>query len=295
MHKIYIQLIIILIVINVFTACRKSSTVESSKEIIAASFYPVYIMTLNVAKDIPGIKVIDMTKPQTGCLHDYQLIPDDLKTLESAQIFIINGAGMESFINKVIQQMPDLKIVEAGKNIELIKGTGNTGDNPHLWVSITNAILEVKNISSQLSVLDPKNALLYSQNSDVYIKKLEDLKTKMHSVLDNIKNRDIITFHEAFPYFAKEFNLNIAAVIEREPGSEPGAKELSDTINIIRKLKVKALFAEPQYPSKSADTIAKETGIKVYSLDPAVTGEDDPDSYIKAMENNLLVLKEALR
>jgi zinc transport system substrate-binding protein len=118
----------------------------------------------------------------------------------------------------------------------------------------------------------------------------------MREALDTLPNKKIVTFHEAFPYFAKEFGLEIVAVIEREPGSEPGAGELADTIGIIKDLGVKALFAEPQYAPKAAETLAAETGATVYSLDPFVTGsEDDPaDSYEIAMRKNLDVLKQAL-
>ncbi len=273
-----------------------SGTVSDIKTVtIAASFYPMYIMTLNVTNDMPNVKVIDMTKPMTGCLHDYAVTPDDLKNLEGAQFFIINGAGMESFMDKVTGQMPNLKIIDTSKGIPLIKGDGDEGDNPHLWVSISNSILQVKNVQEQLSALDPDNAAKYKSNTDIYVKKLEDEKVKMHNALDGIQNRNIITFHEAFPYFAKEFNLNIAGVIEREPGSEPSAKELAQSIAIIKNLKAKALFAEPQYPASAAETIAKETGSKVYTLDPAVTGPMDADAYINIMDSNLKVLQEALK
>lgn len=273
------------------------SNPENGRKIItiAASFYPMYIMALNAAKDIPEVKVIDMTKQTAGCLHDYSVTPDDMKNLEEAQFFVINGAGMESFMDKVVKQFPNLKIIDSGKSIELIKGEGDEGDNPHIWVSISNAIKQAKNIGEQLSALDPDNASGYKVNTDEYINKLEAVRDKMHEALDGIKNRNIITFHEAFPYFAKEFNLNIAGVIEREPGSEPSAKELDKTIAKIRELSVKALFAEPQYPSRAAETIAKETGSKVYTLDPAVTGPMEPDAYIDIMNNNLKVLQEALR
>lgn len=268
---------------------------ENKMITIAASFYPMYILTLNVAQNIPNVKVIDMTKPMTGCLHDYAVTPNDMKTLEGAKYFVVNGAGMESFLNKVIQQTPNIKIIQASKGIKLIKGEGNEGDNAHVWVSISNAILQVKNIGEQLAALDPTNAISYRKNVETYVEKLEAERVKMHKALDNIKNRDIVTFHEAFPYFAKEFNLNILGVIEREPGSQPSAKELADTIDKVKKLKVKALFAEPQYSQKAADTIAKETGAKVYSLDPVVTGPMEADAYINIMDKNLKTLKEALK
>lgn len=264
---------------------------------VVTSFYPVYIETINVVKDIQGVQVINMTKPQTGCLHDYQLTPEDLKTLESADAFVVNGAGMEAFMDKVVSQRKNLKIVEASKGIELIKND-NGEENPHVWVSVTDAILQVRNISAQLAAIDAANAAKYQSNADAYVKKLEALKDKMHKSLDGIKNKDIITFHEAFPYFAKEFGLHIADVIEREPGTAPSPKELEDTIKIIKDSKIKALFAEPQYPAKAAETIAAETDAKVYGLDPAVTGDakaDGYDEYINIMENNLKTLEEALK
>ena len=277
------------------TAGSNSVTNTEKPITIALSFYPMYIFALNVAKDIPNVKVIDMTKPITGCLHDYTVTPEDMKNLEGAQFFITNGAGMESFMEKVTSQMPNLKIVDSSKGIQLIKGAGDEGDNPHLWVSITNAITQVSNIGDQLSSLDPTNAPKYKENTNAYIKKLEVERNKMHQALDGVKNRDIVTFHEAFPYFAKEFNLNIAGVIEREPGSEPSAKELAETIDKVKSLKVKALFAEPQYSYKAADAIAKETGAKVYTLDPIVTGPMDADAYINIMDSNLKTLQEALK
>ncbi len=269
----------------------------NNKFIIVTSFYPMYVAAINIARDISGVEVLNMTKAQTGCLHDYQLTPEDLKILELADAFIINGAGMESFMADVISQQKNLKIIEASQGIQLLKDASGL-DNPHVWVSISNAITQVKTITKQLSAIDPEHAAGYEKNSDAYILKLESLKAKMHSGLDGIKNRDIITFHEAFPYFAQEFGLQIVAVIEREPGTAPSPKELNDTIDIIQKSGIKALFVEPQYPAKAAETIAVETGAKLYDLDPAVTGEARPDGYddyIQVMEQNLISLMEALK
>ena len=120
----------------------------------------------------------------------------------------------------------------------------------------------------------------------------------MHANLDNLPHKDIVTFHEAFPYFAKEFHLNIIRVIEREPGTEPTPKELEDTIAEVKKLPVKVLFTEPQYSPLAAKTIAEATGAKIYELDPVVTGEATPDAadaYLTAMRKNMEVLKEALQ
>lgn len=269
---------------------------EHEKLQVVTSFYPMYIAAINITKGIEGVEVKNMTKPQTGCLHNYQLTPEDLKTLEKANAFVVNGAGMESFLDKVIVQQDKLPVVDASKNIHLLKEAGI--ENPHVWVSVTNAIAQVHNIAEQLAVLDPAHAESYHKNAAAYIGKLETLKAEMHQTIDALPHKNIVTFHEAFPYLAEEFNLNIAAVIEREPGSEPTPRELEETIQKIKDLGVQALFAEPQYPSGAANIIAAESGAKVYTLDPLVTGDANPDAvdaYLNVMRQNTKVLQRALQ
>lgn len=269
-----------------------SVSAEIEKTRIVTSFYPIYVAVLNVAGNVPGVTVTNMTKQVSGCLHDYQLSPDDMKILSNADIFVVNGAGTESFLEKVIKDRPKLNIVNASKGIDLIKY--NNIENPHVWVSVSLHKRQIENIASGLSKYNPQNASTYRKNADAYIQKLETLRMKMSDFTKTIRNRDIITFHEAFPYFAKEFGLNIVAVIEREPGSDPDARELANTIDIIRREKVRVLFAEPQYSAKSAEIIAKEAKAKIYILDPVVSGPMTADAYLKIMEKNLEVLKEAL-
>ena len=319
---------IILVVMLLFSSCsnngtRNTSNVTSGNTIkIVTSFYPMYIFTKNITKDIEGVNVVNMAESKSGCLHDYQMTPADMKKVESADILVINGAGMESFIEKIINDRPQLKIIEASKGLELIENEHNENEheeestqeeesqqeesghggneysvNAHIWVSISGAIDEVKNIGEQLASADPENAEMYRSNTDEYVKKLKTQKEKMVRALSGIENRNIVTFHEAFPYFAKEFDFDIVEVIQTEEGSEPSAGELADKIKKIKESNVKALFAEPQYSTNIVQTVSKETGIKVYELDPLVTGSEEPelDAYIKAMDENLKVLLEALK
>ena len=263
---------------------------------IVTSFYPMYVATVNITKGIDGVEVVNMTKPQTGCLHDYQLTPEDMKKLEQADAFVVNGAGMEAFLDKAAARQKDMKIIEASKDIELLQEAGEP--NPHVWVSVTAAMQQVDNIARQLSAADPKHAEQYKKNAEAYNQKLTALKNEMHAAIDPLPNKNIVTFHEAFPYFAKEFQLNTVAVIEREPGSEPTPQELEATVAVIKDRGVTALFAEPQYPAEAAQTIAKESGARIYTLDPVVTGEADEnaaDAYIIAMKKNMQVLEEALK
>ena len=210
-------------------------------------------------------------------------------------------------MDKISVQLPELPVIDSSTVIPLIAsgedhhhdgGEGHDHDqedyNHHLWVSITYCMEQVRNLSEGIIALDPEHEAEYRENTETYLEKLSALRDKMHSALDHVKNKDIITFHEAFPYLAEEFGLHIAAVINREPDSQPSAKELADTIRLVRETGVKALFVEPLYPETSADIIAAETGAQVYVLDPAVSGEWDKNAYLTAMESNLQVLEQAL-
>lgn len=293
MIKRIIALILTLCLL-LMTGCGNSSRQDRTVDFrIVTSFYPMYIMALNITQGIDGVQVDNMAGQQTGCLHDYQLQNKDMKNLEQANVFIINGAGMESFMEKVTDSLPDLTVIDSGENIpRVIDETGE--ENPHLWVNISNAAQQTDNIAEGLMKADPAHAEQYRANADKYIEKLSALEQEMQRRLKNCKTRNIITLHEAFPYFAQEFDLNVVRVINREPDSQPSARELAETIREIRETNVAAVFVEPQYPDSAANIVAAESGASVYTLDPAVTGDEDPDAYLRVMRENLETLCEAL-
>ncbi len=273
-------------------SCSRDTT-PSGRFVVAASFYPVYIIAKNVAAGVEGAAVVNITPPVTGCLHDYTLTARDMKRLEGADVLLVNGAGMENFLGAVAEKHPSIRVFELSKGIPMLRG--DEGANPHVWVAPGNMAAMTRACARALAETDAANAASYGKNAASYIAEIEALRREMHGALDRFRGRPIITFHEAFPYFAAEFGLKIAAVIEREPGTEPSAKEVADTVDLVRKNRIRALFAEPQYPSSAAKTIARETGAVVYTLDPAVTGPDDNRAYIDIMRKNLAVLEKALK
>jgi zinc transport system substrate-binding protein len=260
---------------------------------VVTSFYPVYVATLNVSAGVPGVEVHNLTSPHIGCLHDYQLTAGDVRQLADADLLLANGAGMETFLGKVKEQSPSLRVVEVSEGIPLMDG------NPHVWVSFEGASRQVDNIAEALALASPEKADTFRANAETYKAALAALDEKMKSSLAPYAGTPIVTFHEAFPYFARDFKLDLVGVIAREPGTEPSARELADTISLVRERKVKVLFAEPQFPDKSAQVISRETGAKVYELDPVVTGPTEPSeargAFLRTMEKNLGVLQEALR
>ena len=278
------------------TGCTKSAKqsdgVKKDGSIkICATFYPLYVMLLNITDGVPGVELSMLAPSDTGCLHDYQLTTRDMKAIESCDVLVANGAGMEDFLDKALSLKKERTIVAA-------EGMHLVDNNPHVWVSPSGALYEVEHITQKLSELDSTRGALYRKNADAYEAKLTILLNEMHRSLDKYAGAKVITFHEAFPYFTAEFKFTPVAVIERDAGTEPSAKELASLIKTIQAAQAGGekitLFAEPQYPSGAAEIISKETGLTVGELDPAVTGALDKDAYLDAMKKNEDVLKQML-
>ena len=286
-----------LLITLIATGCGGNGKGTDGKFRIITSFYPMYLHAINLIKGINDVEVVNLTAPQTGCLHDYQLTTEDMKTLATGNVLIANGFGMESFLDKAAE-ISDLQVIDLSKTDGITPIEVNGEVNPHVWLSFTYAKRQAIELCNKLSELDPDHSLDYKKNALEYVTRLDELRDTMHEELDFLPNKDIVTFHEAFPYFAKEFDFNIIAVVEREPGTEPSPKELAETIDKLNKLPVKVIFTEPQYSPNAAQTIANETGAKVLTLDPIVTGEAKPssiDDYFNKMQQNMVTLKAALQ
>lgn len=280
---------------------------EGTLEVVT-SFYPMYIAAENVIGDIPGVQLTNMTGPQTGCLHDYQLSPEDMQTLSGADVFIINGGGIESFLDTVLKNYPGLPVITASDGISMLEmktfGAGHEEDgheghdhgdeNPHVWMDVSKYMQEVDNIAGGLASLDPVHAEQYRQNAEAYHKKLEPLRVEASKITGKTGQANIIIFHDSFAYFADAYGLQVAEVIEIEEDNTLSAGQLAHLMQVIKEKEVQLLFVEKQYSTKVAEAVAKESGAKVYVLDSLVTGDGDPDSYIRGMEENLAVLREAL-
>lgn len=310
MKRILVFFLTLIVLVAILVGCSNTKENEEDNTFnIVTSFYPMYIATSNIIDGVEDVKLTSLASPDVGCLHDYQLTVNDMITLEKADAFVINGGGMESFLDKAISNYPKLKIINAfvddedveDGDVEEHQDDNHTEhghqheSNAHVWVSVSLYIEQVEKICDELKKINPENAERYESNKTNYIKKLDVLRQEMHNELDKLQKKNIVTFHEAFYYFAKEFNLNIVSVIEREPGTSPSAGELVDIIKEIESKDVNAIFVEPQYLKTAANTISYETGIGVYELDPVVSGNFEKDAYEQKMKKNLDVLMEALK
>jgi zinc transport system substrate-binding protein len=292
-HRIIPVFVGSLITLLIAAACAKSGAPAEGR-LVLCSTYPVYISTKNIIEGIPGIRLERIAAQHEGCPHDHHLSPGDLKRLAGAWAFIINGAGLEAYLDKAIKHYPDVEIIDASRGFALSVMAG-FGTNAHVWVAPSGTMHQVRAISEGLSALDPPNAARYRENAAAYLEKLAGLRKRMAAALEGLRGRKILTFHDAFRYFADDFGLVVAGVIQHEPEAAPSAAELAGAIRLVKAEGVSAVFAEPHAPQRAAETVAKETGLAVSLLDPVSSGPDDPDAYLRAMEKNLAVLLATLR
>ncbi|MGI6261952.1 MAG: metal ABC transporter substrate-binding protein [Acutalibacteraceae bacterium] len=272
---------------------------------VVASFYPVYVAAINVAEGAGDVDVINLTQSQTGCLHDFTLRPQDLITLEGASLFLTNGAGMESFLDDVVQSLPSLPVVESSSGISLLhteptlhvgdEHEEEDGDNAHIWMSPQRYEQQVRNICSGISAQFPQDSALFEENTEKYIAKVEALRKEMAEKLADASGMQVILFHDSFAYFADEFGMEITATIPIEADTALNAGEIAQIIAKIKSTGIRVLFAEEQYSTELADAIARETDAKVYLLDTGVSGEDSPNAYLNAMRKNMETVRRALQ
>ncbi len=270
---------------------EKEDTQKSGEFKIAASFYPVYITAVNIAGGIDGVSVENLVSERVGCLHDYTLTTGEMKTVENCDVLIINGAGMEPFMDKISQNMPQVKIIDASSGIETIKTEGE--ENPHVWLNVKNAVTQLDTVTRALCEMCPEHAEKFRENAQAYREQLEQLDAKLTSELSKIAGAKLITFHEAFEYFACAYGLEVAASVYQDEHSTPSPAQVESVIDLMREQNINAIFTEPQYQDSIAKTVATETGAQIYTLDPCVSGAGDENSYINVMTENLSVLLSA--
>jgi zinc transport system substrate-binding protein len=297
--------VVLALILLVFSGCA-GNTPENPKDkiTVATSFYPLYIFTLNLLDGIEELNVKCMAEQSVGCLHDYTLTAKDAKLLSDAQVLVINGAGMESFLEDATRSIGNFKVIDSSENIDLIceeehHHEGNDDhhhhENSHIWLSLRNAKVQVKNIKNGLVKEFPEYEKQIEKNYSDYIKRLNSLEDERKSVLLETKDMKSISFHGAFEYLAQDLGFEICHTIESDEGYEPSAKELASLSSEIEKEKIKALFVAPDYSGSAAEILGRETNTEIYVINPIISGEEKLTAYEDAMKINYKIILEAVK
>lgn len=270
---------------------------------IAATTLPVAEFTQRLCQGT-GLTVTRLVTEPVSCLHDYTLNVRQVKAAEAAKTIVISGAGLEDFLEGVIDEE---KVIDASAGISLIcpeeheeehedlhhpeehEGHHHEQD-PHIWLSPANACIMAENICAGLSDRYPQKADVFAENLAPLLAELDALQSYGEAALCDLSCRELITFHDGFSYFAESFGLTILAAVEEESGSEASARELIGLIGLTREHNLPAIFIEVNGSPSAASVLSRETRAAVCSLDMAMAG----DSYFDAMYGNIHSIKEAL-
>lgn len=271
---------------------RNNNDVSSSKTRIVTSFYPMYVIALNLTEGAEGIELSNMADVNVGCLHDYTLTTEDMKKVENADIFISNGLGMENFISKILESNSDMKVIDSSNNLEKVISNG-IEENAHIWTSIDNYILQVQNIAEELKTADAKNAEVYTQNAQKYVDELNKLNEEYKSKLAKLNGEKAICLNEAFEYMGQELGMEMITIKTDHEESTISAGMLKSVINKVKEDDIKIIIIDKNDSKTNAETIANETGAKILELNSGLTGELNKDAYINQMRENMSILENA--
>lgn len=286
--------IILLIAITIGSLCGCKSNEQTVQ--VAATTLPVYEFSRLLCNNT-DITVGQVVTESVSCLHDHTLKVSQMRMLESADVIVISGAGLEDFMSDALTGR---NIIDASANTHQHEPSQTDGSHehlshsheqdPHIWLSPENASQMAKNICTGLSAQYPQYTETFSENLNTVLEKLDQLEQYGRQTLSSLSCRELITFHDGFEYFAESFDLQILRSVEEEAGSEASAAVLKELITDVNEHQLPAVFIERNGSTRAASIIHAETGVPVYSLDMALSG----NSYFDAMYHNINTVKEAL-
>lgn len=266
---------------------RHQASEKDEEFYVLTSFYPMYIAARNIIGDCEGVTLQNLSEPQTGCMHDYQLTTEDMRKLSYADAFIVNGGGIENFLADVAKQYPKLMMIDACGQLELLE------DNAHVWMSIADHMIQVRTITDCLAALDTEHASCYQKNCSDYLEKLETLRRKQQEAARQWKAQNILIFHEAFDYIARDYGLTVTGGMDLDEERQISAGEVADVLEQIHAYGAGIILAEELYGRRMCETVQKEADVQIVYLDTCVRGDYEADSYLKAMEENIVQMQKA--
>lgn len=225
----------------------------------------------------------------------YQPTPNDIATVSRAQMIVENGLGIEAWLGKTLDNAGNA----SAARVTLSDGLPHIGNNPHLWMDPVNARTYVDKIRVALSALDPQGAKMYARNAAAYDAKLDTLQRWITGQVATLppSHRAMIIFHNAFDYYNRRFGIQTIGVIEPSPGQDPNPAYVASLVRTAREHDVRAVFAEPEYSPKLAQTLAKSAGIRIVSdlYDDSIGTDPRVSDYLSMLRYDTTTIVHALK
>ncbi|HEY1016780.1 MAG TPA: metal ABC transporter substrate-binding protein [Herpetosiphonaceae bacterium] len=249
----------------------------------------------DIAGQVGGERVqVESLVPLGAGPEDYQATPGDSQKIAQARLVIFNGAGLEAWIAPLFENAG----AEGQQRLELAAGLPAIDGNPHFWLDPTYAVSYTERIRDALISLDPAGAKQYRANSQRYVNELIALDSDLAAQAATIpaERRQLVTNHDAFPYFARRYGFTVTGVILENPEAELSAGDLSGLVGAVRASGVPAIFAESQFNQKTAQVLAEEAGVKTIAvLYTDSLGGQGAASYIEMMRYNMKTIVDSLK
>lgn len=313
MKKFLSLIILTLGVFFTFVACGDKTTKpedESVKIRVGVTIYPLKYFTEVIGGDkVEAFSII----PDGSDAHNFDPKPMDLKDLNNTDIFVYNGLGMEEWIDSILNTLEgtDVKKVEASNGIEALSAIeeddhdhehseetdhehNHGGSDPHVWLSLTDAIVQAENIKNALVEVDQENKDYYEENYNNLVKEFTSLKDEYLVKFNSISNKNFVTGHAAFGYLCRDFGLIQSSIADVFGEGELTPKDLEALMEYSKANNVKVIFSESTASEKEAETLAKEIGAKVEKIYALETQEDNMN-YIEGMRYNLETIYNSLK
>ena len=311
MKRVYKQ-VLTLVVLGVSTAWAQLTVITS--------IHPLYALTQEIAGEYADIVRL---LPPGASPHTFDPTPRDIAQLETADLLIMNGA-LDEWLARMSEAVnADAPLFEliAELDFEPLEGHDNHGDggegeehkdeeneevhdvdhdnhdhggvNPHLWLEPTLMAQAAPLIAVQLAELDPENAQTYQTNAERLVGELNALDAELRKMLEPVAGAAFVPFHDAWPYFARHYGLDLVVEIEPAPGREPSPAYIAEALELIEGSGARAIFGEVQLPPRPAEVVAESAGLPLYLLDP-LGGTEDRETYGDLLRYNARTILEAL-
>lgn len=330
--KSFKKIIGIFLAVSMLAACGKSNGEASKnkadetkvKKVVYTSFYPLESLTKYITGDKMEVKNFI---PVGMGVHGFEPTPKDIVSIKNADAFFINGVELEGFIDDIKKAHADLNIVDTSKGVNLIEGKHKHDEkhkheeehkhdekhkhdkhshkhhhgeyDPHIWLSLKNSKIILKNILDEVVKIDKDNEEYYNKNYNQIAEKIDALDKKYEAELKEIKTKYIIVQHQAFAYLCRDYNLMQKSLEGLNSDSEPDAATMAKAITFAKENNIRVIFYEKLHSSKAAESIAKEIGgvVKEINTIEGLTKEqmDKSEDYLSLMEKNLEVIKSAVK
>jgi len=293
--------------------------VQPAKLPVAASIIPLADFCRQIGGDRVQVQVLI---PPGASPHTFEPSPGQLNGLRQAKVVVVNGAGLEPWVDRFLQTMKAKKpvVVTATAGLDLIRevhdhvqeGGQQAGDkekhepghgqhhdhgdvNPHVWLDPVLAQDICRRLAAAFSSADPEGRPVYEQQLAQYLEKLAALHDKINTATAQFQIKEFIGFHPSFSYFARRYGLREVGIIEVAPGREPTPQAFQSILAAVKRYGIRVIFSEPQFNPRIAEVLAKEAGVRVLSLDPIGGRPPYGESYIQLMEYNLDTMAQAMK